>query len=282
MMKLSSFKKKLNVYLPKQPLAITTYQDQLKSLDIRIKGIMTCMFLCFVAIILVSSPVLAGKTNEQQSGLCAEDSTTCRSFAIEIAKANVREAINKAQYLAKKENFLCPENNQQCCPPHLQDMCMTFQDTLIAGAKAQLQQSTRSNDRCPLPQEFCDALGGFYCKAGESYTPWNGCTSLPGIVDPTPPLPPICPPGKRPNSKGLCVPEPCYDKRTGLLIPCIFTPDNQVLAQTFQTRNFLLKPILIRHLNNKKIQLKAANQVRDDLKEAIKFVDEQIKQLSHY
>lgn len=229
---------------------------------------------------VVAAPAFAEENVEYRSDLCVEDSAACRGFALEIAKMDVTETINKARGLVPTGSFLCPEDNPQCCPPRLQPMCVTYRDALVDWARAQLQLSARS-ERCPFEASICESLGSLYCGPNEVFIPWRGCSGIVVVDPPRPPWPP-CPPGKKHNSKGFCIDEPCFFRDTGLRIPCNFAPDNNEFFanRTFQATSTAPAPNLIKHLNDKDLRLQAARQVLEDLKAAANSVEEQIKQLT--
>jgi len=225
------------------------------------------------------SPAWAGDPNPQPS-LCVEDSRACQMLAIEIAKLDFSDFISRDLEVRRRDSFLCPENNPQCCPPHLMPICSQVEKDLVVEARQNYQSvvSYRFGD-CPWSSEICDSLGPFYCGPDGGWTPWGGCS--PGIVfePPTPPDPPRpCPCGTKPNSKGICIAKVCT--MYGVRIPCNINCDLPVVAAKSGT----LRPEsnLARHLADTQIQLEAAKRVREDLISALEILEIEIQELSRY
>lgn len=184
--------------------------------------------------------------------------------------------------------MLCPEDNPQCCPPHLMPFCSQIQHDLALQAQQGYENAyLLRTEKCPFSEEICDATETF-CEADERWLPWAGC--IDASLDPPiycPPgwkqvglgcePPPPCACGFEHNSKGICVPKVC--QRHGILVPCLNLCEDPVVYE-----DFLGAPAaesrLGRHLQDKRIQLEAAKRIRMDLRTSLDLVEEEIKKLS--
>lgn len=224
-------------------------------------------------------------------GSCAEESVACRHLAVGVAMLNIRERIEAAvevEQAGRSVRMLCPEDNPQCCPPHLMPLCSRVQRDLALQAQHAYRNAYLPRfERCPFSEEICDGIETF-CEADERWLPWAGCIEASGDlpiycppgwkqVGPSCQPPPPCECGFEPNSKGICVPKVC--QRNGVPVPCRNLCDDRVVFEDFigvapaESR-------LGRHLQDRRIQLEAAERVRSDLQKALKLVEEEIEDLS--
>lgn len=232
------------------------------------------LMCCPLGLVWAGAPIL-------EPNLCVKDSRACQKLAIEVAKLDYYDFISREQDLREHDSFLCPEDNPQCCPPHLMPICAQVEKDLVVEARRVFQSmvSSRFGD-CPWSSEICDSLGPFYCGPDGGWTPWGGCS--PGIVyePPIPPDPPLpCPCGTVPNSKGLCISKVCT--MFGTRVPCrtlCDAPDKLTAKSSAQRPESNLG----RHLADTKVQLEAAKKVREDLKSALNVLEKKIRELSKY
>lgn len=224
-------------------------------------------------------------------GLCAEDSAACRDLAVGVAALNIRERTEAAvevEQAARRAEMLCPEDNPQCCPPPLMPFCSQVQRDLTLQARHAYQNAYLLRfDDCPFSEEICDATETF-CEADERWVPWAGC--IDSSLEPPvfcPPgwtrvglscePPPPCRCGFEHNSKGICVPKVCQLR--GIPVPCRNLCDEPVVFEAF----FGTAPAgsrLGRHLQDRRVQLEAAERVRSDLQQSLKLLEEEIEGLS--
>lgn len=246
-------------------------------------GMLVLLLCCSLA------PAWAGDPSPQPN-LCTEDSRACQSLAVEVAMLDIADRIGREVDLRRSTNLLCPEDNPQCCPPHLMPVCFQLQRDLVLEARRSYQSvSLSSFGGCPFGREICDSFGSFYCGPEESWTPWGGCSTVfdPPINCPPgwsqagfgcePPLPCRC--GFEHNSKGICIPKVCY--QFGARVPCLTLCGlDQVFVETAASRP--AETNLGRHLSDREVQLDAAKRVREDLKLSLEAVEKEIKELSSY
>ena len=203
---------------------------------------------------------------------------------------DITDRMEREVDLRRSFNLLCPEDNPQCCPPHLMPICFQVQRDLVLEARRAYQSpSLLSFEGCPWSQEVCDSFGSFYCDRDERWLPWAGCV---GNLEPPincppgwiqnglscePPLPCRC--GYEHNSKGICIPKVCYLGH--VQVPCrTFCGDDQVFVEAAANRS--PESNLARHLSDREVQLEAAKRVQGNLKVALEAVEEEIKKLSSY
>jgi hypothetical protein len=237
------------------------------------------------------TPAWAGDPSPQPNpDLCTEDSRACQRLAVEVAILDIADRIDREVDLRRSTNLLCPEDNPQCCPPHLMPVCFQIQRDLVFEARRRYQSvSLSSFGGCPFSPEICDSFGSFYCGPEESWTPWGGCST---VLDPriTCPAgwsqvgfnclpPPPCPCNSAHNSKGICIPQLCY--WLGRRVPCMTgCLEDLVFEETAASRP--TESNLGRHLSDRQIQLEAAKRVREDLKLSLEVVEKAIKELSSH
>lgn len=231
----------------------------------------------------------AGDPNPQPN-FCREDSPLCRRLAVEVAILDITDRIDQEVNLRGSFALLCPENDPQCCPPHLMPFCFQIQRDLAREARRAYQSvSLLSFKGCPWSEEICDSFGSFYCGPDKRWLPWAGC-----VGELEPPIncpsgwkqvglscapPPPCPCGFKHNSKGLCIPKVCY--LFGGRVPCrTYCAENQVFVDTAAKRP--ARSNLGRHLNDRAVQLEAAKRVRENLRVALEALEEELKKLSSY
>ena len=226
----------------------------------------------------VLSPAWAQDSTPEPS-LCVVDSPVCRKLAIEVAKLELTDFIQRELDSLRSGSFLCPEDNPNCCPPRLMPLCSQVQRDHVVDAQRQFHSvlAGRFGD-CPWSAEMCDSLGSFYCGAEAGWTPWGGCS--PGLeLPPRPPLPPPlpCPCGTTPNLKGLCIPKVCTGPSGR--VPCNFLCSDDLVAISDPPAP---ESNLERHMRDQKVQIEAAKRLREDLKAALEEAEAQIKELSQY
>ncbi len=217
-----------------------------------------------------SGPMLAA-----DAAFCEDDSSSCRGLAIEVAKLDILDAIKRDTSRQTAQIFLCPEDNPNCCPPHLMPVCQRIQLDVARRARDDLHTlALAKSDDCPWDKKTCDSLGSFYCGPDKDWSPLLGCNERPKLVIPDfPPVPDPCPCGYRENHKRICIPKLCTfgghfvdcQHACGVEPPRLELPRNSRLAEQLQ---------------NREVQIEAANAVRDDLMKALSILDEQVKQLS--
>ena len=252
-------------------------------------------FTAIVLFLAFSIPVSAQEARLQRANICDQNTSSCRELALEVAKANVRDRIAEARILTGQGNLLCPDDNLNCCPPHLMPMCGKFLSDIVEDVQIQLLQNSKSK-KCPFTQGICDMLSDKYCDSiEETYTPWSGCTKIGGgVVGPSCPFGTVADPfgncqpwspcqiGFKHNSKGICIPEPCYHEGTGIPTPCNFYPGNAgVLASTSSSSDTRAPSrFLVENLSDQSLQLEAAKLVLEDLKASISLAEEQVNLLA--
>ena len=107
----------------------------------------------------------AGDPNPQPN-FCREDSPLCRRLAVEVAILDITDRIDQEVNLRGSFALLCPENDPQCCPPHLMPFCFQIQRDLAREAR----QHCGAFDNFKI--QFDQRLGSL---RGLLFDPWNGC-----------------------------------------------------------------------------------------------------------
>jgi hypothetical protein len=228
-------------------------------------SIFPAILLCF----LLVGPVWAGDPATPQTKICIKDSKACRMLAVEVTKLNFSDLITQKLGSRQGNNFLCPADNPQCCPPHLMPLCSKVNKDFIFETR----------------RENLNGWNSFLCEAGGGR--WNELlgTCKPddfiiGVYDP--PRPPFgnncdtC--SETINKKGKCVPKKSCLFR-GTMLPCDFVCRKAPDAEKFKMVESN-PSILSRHMTDTKVQIEAARQVQKDLKISMRILDAEIKKLS--
>lgn len=258
-------------------------------------SLMLVTFLFSWSVLAAEAPTQTDTKATLQSKLnlapCTKDTAACRSLAVGVAALNIRERITSAvevEQANRRAEMLCPEDNPQCCPPSLMPFCNRIQQDLTLKAKYDYRNGFLLRfDNCPFSKDVCEGFDVF-CDQDERWLPWSGCTPIsdpPIAVCPVGSKqvgfncepPPLCECGWKPNDKGICIPDIC--QAMGQPIPCPALCDIPTkLAPLFSRTP--TKTRLGHHLQDRQVQLEAANRVREDLQRSLKLVEEEIRKLS--
>lgn len=218
-------------------------------------------FLAAVAVILFGILTAQSATAQDAFGVCAAGEKQCRALAIATNKVAIAEQLQLTRPQFDPGQFLCPEDNPNCCPPRLMPVCMEH-GTLIIDQTLILMRAKQKPEKCPFSAEICDSLAGFYCGPDASWTPWTGCHTIADPVLPDPPRP--CPMGQVFNGK-ICIPQKCFHPTFGVEIPCRPLGDGQFAALRSDRMSTVMNV-----LQDEAIAERARSEMVQELNEALK------------